>query len=119
MQKNLLLVNIALFLVSKIFSQDFISEKKQSGTFPLVSSVQPAPIFVDDHDDWLVHKAAALFQSDIERVTGKRNGIISTLTPSVKNIIIIGTINKSSLIKRLIAHNKLSIAGIKYKWDAF
>jgi hypothetical protein len=102
-QKFVLLV---LFVISSIsftsFAQTFITEKIEPGSFPIVTASQTASIYVDENDDWLVHKAATLLQSDIEMVTGKKPAIISSLSPSQQNIIIIGTINGSATINALI-----------------
>src|SRR6266404_3018709 len=100
-RKSLLLTLVASLLpVHFLSAQNFITGKNEQGAFPLVTSSQTTSIYVDETDDWLVHKAAALLQSDIEMVTGKKPGIISTLPAPVKNIIIIGTINKSPVIDR-------------------
>src|ERR1051326_1201834 len=108
-----------LFLNHILYSQDFVIEKKQAGAFPLVSSSQATSIYVDENDDWLVHKAASLLQNDIEMVTGKRPGIISSISYSEKNLIIIGTIGKSSLIGKLVQEKKLATDDIKDKWESF
>ncbi len=102
-----------------LYSQNFVSEKNEQGAFPVVTSSQTTSIYVDKNDDWLVHKAASLLQSDIERVTGKKPEIISTLPPTAKNIIIIGSINKSSLIGKLVKEKKLNVDDIKGKWESF
>ena len=60
-----------------------------------------------------------MLQSDIEMVTGRKPEIIYTLPASIKNIIIIGTLNKSSLIKRLVKEKKMNVNGIKDKWECF
>src|ERR1043166_4452251 len=77
-----------LFLNHILYSQDFVIEK-QAGAFPLVSSSQAASIYVDENDDWLVHKAASLLQNDIETVTGTKPENIFTLSSPAKNVIII------------------------------
>ena len=111
---------IAIFIVSfsylNSFSQNFITEKKEASSFPIVS-LAPTKIYADENDDWLVNKAASLFQSDIEKVTGKTPEIIHSLPSSEKNIIIIGSL-KSSLINQLIQQKKLN-ADLKGKWEMY
>ncbi len=119
MKKYVLLACFALFLFTKSISQYIISEKKEQGSFPLISLLQSASLYIDDNDDWLVQKSATLLQGDIEKVTGKKSGVISELSPIVKNIVIIGTVDKSSIIKKLVAENKLIVSDIQNKWDAF
>src|SRR5260370_31754080 len=101
MKIKLILLSFLLLIFAKLYSQNFIIERNEPGAFPIVTSSQTSSIYVDENDDWLVHKAASLLQSDIEMVTGKKPAIISRLPESVKNVIIIGTINKSPSIDRL------------------
>lgn len=119
MKKIFFLVFSFLSLQSIIHSQSFITERNEAGAFPVVTSLQTTSIYVDENDDWLVHKAAAFLQSDIEMVTGKRPEIISNIPPSIKSIIIIGTVDRSSLIQKLIREKKLNVDSIKGKWETF
>jgi hypothetical protein len=99
-------------------AQNFITEKSGED-FPIVTASQSASIYIDSNDDWLVHKAASLLQSDIEMVTGKKPDILSSISSSAKNIIIIGTIKGSATINTLIKAKKLNADNIKGKWEAF
>ena len=92
-----------------------VNEVKTATSFPLSNAV----IYVDDADDALVKKAAELLQNDIEMVTGKKPVLVNKISATTTgNIIVIGTIKKSSLIKRLIAEKKIPNA-IKNKWEAY
>ncbi|HYC30526.1 MAG TPA: glycosyl hydrolase 115 family protein, partial [Chitinophagaceae bacterium] len=75
--------------------------------------VSGASIVVDEHDITLVKKVAGLFQNDIELLTGKKPALTHKLTPG--NIILIGSIDSSSFIKKL----KLDLSKIKGKWEAY
>ncbi len=119
MKKLFCLVIIFLTLHQFLFSQNFVIERNEAGAFPVVTASQTTLIYVDENDDWLVHKAALLLQNDIEMVTGKKPEIISTVPSSIKNIIIIGTINQSSLIQKLVKEKKLDVTNIKGKWETF
>ncbi len=99
-------------------AQNFVVTKNEAGAFPVVMSPQPTSIYIDSNDDWLVRKAASLLQNDIEMVTGKKPELISSIPSSVKNIIIIGTLNGSSIMNKLIADKKLNVDAIKNKWEA-
>ncbi|SFQ42078.1 glycosyl hydrolase 115 family protein [Parafilimonas terrae] len=101
------------------YTQSFVSEKNTGADFPVVAASQTTSIYVDEHDDWLVHKAASLLQHDIEMITGKKPGVISSLPSSAESIIIIGTIKGSSTINQLIKTKKLNVDDIKDKWEAF
>src|SRR5438046_8726338 len=101
MNKIVICLLIFFFVHYVIYSQSLIIEKNQSGAFPLVTDSQATPIFVDENDDWLVHKAASLLQNDMEMVTGRKPENISTLSSPAKNVIIIGNIKKSPIITSL------------------
>lgn len=116
MKKIFLLFSFIIFC-SGAYCQNFVSEKKAVGSFPIVNALQTATICVDENDDWLVNKAASLLQTDIEAVTRKKPEISSTIS-SQKNVIIIGSL-KSSLINHLIKEKKLNVDELKGKWEAF
>jgi hypothetical protein len=78
-----------------------------------------ASIVVDTTDFPLVKKAAELLQQDIEAVTGKKIPIQHFISPSPKNNIIIGSIAASSIIKNIVAKNKLPIAAISNQWEGY
>ncbi len=120
MMKKIICLTIAFYVFKcDLFSQNFIIEKNEAGAFPVVTSSQTTSIYVDSTDDWLMHKAASLLQSDIEMVTGKKPEIISNITSSIKDIIIIGTVERSSLIQKLVNEKKLNVDSIKGKWETF
>ena len=91
-----------------------ISDTKQANSFSLSDAV----IYVDDADYALVKKSAELLQVDIEMVTGKKLVIVNAISPSPNPIIIVGSYERSSVIKDLIASKKIgnSITG---KWEAY
>jgi hypothetical protein len=107
-----------LFVSLTVFAQSFVTTKKADGAFA-IASPQVASIYIDDKDDWLVNKAASLLQTDIEMITGKKPVIVNDLFSARGNAIIIGTIEGSSIIKKLIAEKKIDITSIKGKWEAF
>ncbi|MEY2916310.1 MAG: hypothetical protein RIS73_24, partial [Bacteroidota bacterium] len=80
--------------------------------------INDASIYVDVNDLALVKKSAKFLQQDIEAVTGKKFSIVNAI-PSAKNIIIIGSIENSSLIKQLVQQKKINIATFKNKWEAY
>ena len=59
-------------------------------------------------------------QTDIDSVTGTKPSIIHNLhAATAKNIIIIGSINNSAIIKQLITQKKISVTSISNKWEAY
>ncbi len=113
MKKKWFFFPCMLLCTAQLYAQSFVTDKKEN-TFSLTG----AQIVVDANDDWLVQKAASLLQSDITAVTGKTPAL-STLPFSAKNIIIIGTLEKSPLIKKIIINKKFTADSIQGKWEAY
>ncbi len=117
MRLHLLLLNI-IFLSGNVMAQNYISDKGGKDDFPIVSQTATS-IYTDVHDDWLIQKTASLFQEDIEKVTGKKPEIIHTLPLKSANLIIIGNIQNSTVLKQLIQSKKINADSIQNKWDAY
>jgi hypothetical protein len=118
--KSFLLFAFALMLsLPLLYSQSLISEKKEANSFPIVSANSSTAIYVDDKDYWLVQKAASLFQNDVAKVTGKQLQITSSIPAISKNIIIIGSLEQSSIIRQLVSAKKLNVDNIKGKWESY
>ena len=100
------------------YSQSFIIEKNVTGSFPIVSSNKTVTIVYDDNEDSLIYKSAYLFQKDIEMVSGKTPAL-SSILPSQKNIIIIGSIGTSRFINQLVKEKKLNLDKLKKNWEAY
>ena len=116
--KRLYLLFAVLLIWLAAAAQNFVTSKKEDGAFVIASTQLPS-IYIDNNDDWLINKAALLLQGDIEAVTGKRPQIINELSSLSKNIIIIGTINRSSIVQKLVAEKKINVSTIEGKWEAF
>lgn len=108
-----------LTLKNVLHSQNFITEKKEAGAFPVVTPSQATSIYVDSTDDWLVHKAASLLQSDIEMVTGKKPAITNDIKSIRGNAIVVGSIEGCTLIRRLAQLKKIDLSNLQGKWESF
>ena len=86
MKKKSLPAIVLVFAFSWLNAQTIVSEKKLPGAFSIVSGQKATAIYVDASDFFLVQKAAAFLQSDIEKVTGQKPELFHTL-PSSGNII--------------------------------
>jgi hypothetical protein len=104
-----------LLLVTIVTAQSVVSEKNKPGYFNLADAV----ICVDSTDHTLVQLAAGFLQSDIEKVTGKKNALLNRLEKPHKTVIYIGSIEKSSLIRQLLKEKKLNISSVNNKWEAY
>jgi Glycosyl hydrolase family 115 len=120
MKEKFLSVLLTCCSFIRLPAQDvIIGEKKDPGFFPIVSGSAPTAIFVDEQDHWLMHRSAELLQQDIEMLTGRKTEIVSALPASAENIIIIGSADHSSTIKRLAAEKKIHVEGLTGQWEKF
>lgn len=113
MKMPVLLVCMLATLVAA--AQSIVSEKKLPGYFDLVD----ATIYVDTADHKLVQLSAGFLQEDMEKVTGKKPRIIHQLDKPYKTLIVIGSIDRSTLIKKLQQEKKISFTTIANKWEAY
>jgi hypothetical protein len=116
--KKILLIVLACLQMVCLFAQQPIFTQNETGAFPIVAGKKATGIYVHANDHWLVQKAAALLQTDIEKVTGVKPDTTHALSQST-NIIIIGSLDQSPLINQLVQTKKLQVDNIKGKWEAF
>jgi len=99
-------------------SANFISFSKKSGDFPLAESGKVAPIILSADEFPGVLRTAGYVQNDLEKVTGVKPELIVGKIPALKEVVIAGTIGKSSLIAELIRNKKIDVSGIEGKWES-
>ncbi len=116
MKKHLLIL-VFILLEVNLHGQNIISDKPLTNAFAIISKNKTASIVYDTNDDSLIQKAAQLFQHDIEMVSGQKPQLSSSL-PS-QDIILIGSIGKSSFIQQLLKEKKLNVDKLKNKWEAY
>jgi hypothetical protein len=100
-------------------AQQLIADKLQANNFAIVAPNHAATICTDINDAALIQKSAAWLQDDIERVTGKKPGLTNQIPATAKSIIIIGTINQSTLIQQLVQQKKINVASLQNKWEGY
>jgi hypothetical protein len=76
-----------------------------------------AKVVVDPQDHAGVLRAVGDLEQDIERVTGVRPARASATAPPGLAVVV-GTLDKSSLIDRLIRQGKLDVREIRGRWEA-
>ena len=96
-------------------AQSLVSEKITTNSIDITQ----ATIYVDENDDAVIKKAAALLQQDIEMVSGKKISVTNNILNSTKTVIVIGSIEKSTTIKQLLEQKKLTAVTEKNKWEAY
>lgn len=112
MKKSIILVILTLYFFKS--DAQLVSSVKTS--FDLTD----AYIYVDPYDFTVVKKSAELLQQDIEAITGKKITLLIGSLGDVKgNAIIIGSLEKSSILKQLAKQNKINTDKIAGKWEAY
>jgi hypothetical protein len=99
--------------------QPYVSFKNGKGYFPLSISGKSNSLYASQNDYPGVLRALKDVQTDIGRVTNVPPQLITDKTPSGANVIIAGTIGKSSLIDELIKNKKLDVSNVQGKWETF
>ncbi|HZL78961.1 MAG TPA: glycosyl hydrolase 115 family protein, partial [Candidatus Limnocylindrales bacterium] len=89
------------------------------GSFPIVRQRVAANVFVDSNDFTGVLRATGDLQADIARVTSVAPAITHAEKKLAANAIIIGTIDKSEVIDRLIREGKIDASQTMGKWESF
>ena len=97
----------------------YVSADKGEGRFALSFSGKAVPLYVSSEDYPGVTKVVKLFQADIESVTGSKPEIFADEIPKSKEIVIIGTLGKSTIIDKLVEDKKINVKNIKGKWETF
>ncbi len=121
-QRVLLVLILILTLRSSSFGlgQDrYVETVARSGSFAIVRSGVAASIFVDPTDHAGVIRAANDLDHDIASATGAAPALVQNTGSLGSAVIIIGTINKSPLIDRLIRSRKIDVQAIEGKWESF
>ncbi|MGD0339149.1 MAG: glycosyl hydrolase 115 family protein [Bacteroidota bacterium] len=97
----------------------YISTQKMKGSFSLFVNGKAAPLYVSSQDFPGVIRVLKHLQSDIGRVTNVLPRISIDTIPTSKEIVIVGTLGKNSLIDNLVQQKKLDVEGITGRWETF
>ena len=97
----------------------FVSAQRAASALTLASSGRSAPLVISSEDWPGVIRAYKDLQADIGRVTGVTPKVIFDKPPRKKEIVIAGTIGKSTVIENLISRGKINVDDISGKWECF
>ncbi|KAA6347091.1 hypothetical protein EZS27_005443 [termite gut metagenome] len=90
-------------------SKQFVSSENTGNAFVLTQASVTVPILVDSLDYAGALRASRNLKEDMGRVTGKQPEYFLNVTPPhIKQLVIIGTVGKSSFIDKLVKENKLN-----------
>jgi hypothetical protein len=102
-----------------MFDEQFVGFTPEVGGVNLVG----APILLDAAEPAGVRIAAGNLAEDFHRVTQKGSSPVQSVTHKDETFpqraIIIGTVENSSILKRLEYGGKLSLGDIRGKWESF
>ncbi|MGH7238051.1 MAG: glycosyl hydrolase 115 family protein, partial [Candidatus Saccharimonadales bacterium] len=126
MEKRLcFIISIVLFfcLPGALYAQSpgdksYISPQNRGGYFPLSANGRCAALYTDTAEYAGVKIAAKSLQADITSVTASTPDLLNGNRGNLKQMVIIGTIDKSPLIDKLIKTKKFNVDSIKGKWEA-
>src|SRR5450432_1791414 len=120
MKKKIIFGILVFLYTAQLPAQDIIIRtQKDAGFFPVVSASGPTAIYVDKKDHWLMQKVAELLQQDIEMITGEKPRILDVMPASADQLIIIGSMDSSDIIRTLAAENKIHTITLKGQWEKF
>ncbi len=117
MVNTVLKISLLFFLgINSVASaQKIVADSQTVNTF----SMGNVTICVDAADFTAVHTAASLLQRDIKAVTGKEPALKGSVNALSGNIIIVGSLEKSALIRKLVQTGKIKVNSCRQKWEAY
>jgi lysophospholipase L1-like esterase len=97
----------------------YVSTEEGPGRFTLATDGRSAPLYASAEEYPGVIRVLRDLQADIGRVTSVEPLLVTDRAPSAREVVIAGTLGKSSLVDRLVRAKKLDVAGIAGRWEAF
>jgi hypothetical protein len=126
MTRNRLLAVSALFVVSlcpPCFAQTApvldLDRTALPSAFPIAANGEAAAIYVAPQNPETVRVAAEAFAADVEKVTGVKPRILTSLAaPLPPELILVGVLGKSPEIDALVATRQIFVNGVAGKWES-
>ena len=118
----LVYLSVAIFFPNTalaIGEPSYISTSSGKKFFKLSASGKSSPLFINSNDFPGVIRALKDLQTDIGKVTNHKPEIVFDKLPKNKQIVIVGTYGKNSLIDQLVKNKKIDIKDIVGKWEAY
>ncbi len=94
-----------------------VSTNGGAGSFPLVAGKKATALVVSGSDHPGVIRVAGDLRTDIERVTGIRPALHVDEIPEAAQVVLIGSIDRSPLVRDLVSAGRLDVTGIAGKWE--
>lgn len=113
---SLFFVFLVHFVSGQVLS---VSGRGTKNDFSLSGPDSNCVILVDSMDADVVKIAANLFSEDVNRVTGIKPAVCFNLPKSTENVVIIGSMEKSQFIGKLMKKGKISVQNIQGQWERY
>ncbi|MES2240659.1 MAG: glycosyl hydrolase 115 family protein [Bacteroidota bacterium] len=97
----------------------YVTTKASSKNFALAAKGKVTSLLVSSNDFSGVIKVVGHLQKDINTVTNLTPKLFKDKTESSENIVIIGTLGKSSIIDQLAKNGKIDASQLQGKWEKF
>jgi len=97
----------------------YIATTADANQFLLSDSKVSTTLVVSSEDYIGVIDALKNLKTDIGKVTGLEPQIVYTNLPNQREIVIVGTLDKSPMITELVKRKKIDVSEIKGKWESF
>jgi hypothetical protein len=113
-------LGVALLTAVPIRAQVIEFDRSSSATqFPIATNGRAASIYVAAQNPETVRTAAEAFASDVERVTGIKPQMLTSLPAAPPpNLILVGVLGHSPEIDRLATEHKLDAGAVSGKWES-
>ncbi|HEX7583278.1 MAG TPA: glycosyl hydrolase 115 family protein, partial [Prolixibacteraceae bacterium] len=99
-------------------AKSYITTVKDKGSFVISESGHTAPLVISADEFPGVIRIAGYVQEDLLKVTGKKPDLLIGKLPTSGEIVIAGTLGKSSLIDELVKNKKIDVSAIRGKWES-
>ena len=97
----------------------YVRFQPSKGVFPLSESGTKTTLCSNTADYPGVIRALGDLKTDIGKVTGKEPELVMDRIPKNGQVVLVGTVGKSSLIDELVESGKLDVSNIRGKWEHF
>lgn len=123
-KKNTFILSLLLVLLTvqsnyAIDPVKYVTAQASEGSFAIASEGKVAPLLLSNNDYPGVLRVAQHLRTDLKNVTGTEPALFKDQVQNIDQIIIIGTLGKSSLIDQLAIEGKINASALEGKWEKF
>ncbi|MGA9638749.1 glycosyl hydrolase 115 family protein [Flavobacterium sp.] len=100
-------------------AQKLLIEKYTKQDFILFNNGKTASILYDKNDHKVIEISANLFSEDLKAVCGTSPKTFTSKKDAKGDLVIIGSLDKSSIIKQLVKNNAIDTTGMTGVWEKY